>query len=200
AVTGVSVNGAEFSPTSGFPNTGFVGAQFQILINGSEPTNGQYTWNSDDQQLYTVSNSGLVTFTAPFTTRTVHTITATPAVGGTSLTYQFRVDTWFYNNGATKMSATAANNWCTSSGYTLVARNELVNVLNAGEYGTRQAASNALWSEWGSMNNYSWLTDTSYWSGDVRGADRYSVDLSIGLLGSAMSSTNYYVVCKSVLT
>ncbi|SCC69754.1 Ig-like domain-containing protein, partial [Kosakonia oryziphila] len=148
----VSVNGATFNLSGGFPTTGFTGATFQVLLNGSATNNSSYTWSSN-QTWVSVDNSGHVSFigTPTSATKTV-TITATPTASGTPYTYTFTVSKWFVNNGGIALNWNDANTYCSSRGGLGTAL-DLTNVTSG--TGSRAGNSGALWSEWGALSSYS---------------------------------------------
>lgn len=105
SITGVAAQGTSyvFSPDSGFPKTGYAGAQFYLLVNGNDQENLDYTWSSN-QSWVTIDKDAIATMHASssqttddspaLSSRTV-TITGTPKKGGAALTYTFTLEKWY---------------------------------------------------------------------------------------------------------
>ncbi|CQE07203.1 Invasin [Yersinia intermedia] len=195
AITGVSVNGATFAVGDGFPKTGFTGAEFALNVTGAA---SDYTWSNGGNAWTTVNSSGLVKFIAKGDSSPV-TITATSKWGGETLTYTFAVNSWFISNGSNTKSRSAASTWCTNQGMALPTRLQLSS-------GTRQAGSDALWSAWGNMGNYSnagfpinpdhyyWTSETAYTS-DMS----FLVSLSTAVVASAYNTSPNLFACRQGL-
>ncbi|WP_166793022.1 hypothetical protein [Budvicia aquatica] len=78
----VLVTGKVFPANGRFPQTGFVGAKFQVLMNGRDPQdNAQYQWHSN-QSWVSVDNAGTVLFTAMPTPQTLTVTLDCHADGG----------------------------------------------------------------------------------------------------------------------
>ncbi|CNH94607.1 Invasin [Yersinia intermedia] len=201
AITGVSVNGATFAVGDGFPKTGFTGAEFALNVTGAA---SDYTWSNGGNAWTTVNSSGLVKFIAKGDSSPV-TITATSKWGGETLTYTFAVKSWFINNGSTLMTWSAASTWCTNQGMALPTRLQLTNTSSYGSSGTRQAGSDALWSEWGNMGNYSnagfSISGQSYhWTSEAYdGSKHFSVFLFNGNVSNFSNTGGDFVACRQGL-
>ncbi|HHL2713179.1 TPA: hypothetical protein ACQ39K_004837 [Yersinia enterocolitica] len=188
--TNIAVNGHTFAVDAGFPSTGFTGAEFTLNVSGQASA---YTWSSSSTWA-TVDNSGEVKFTQRGNATPV-TITATPTVGGTPLSYTFTVSTWFINNGANIMNWSAAANWCASQTAIQPSRTELTQ-------GTNTRGVGSLWSEWGLMSNYSdsGFSSEAYWSSEVAGTgNHYFVYLGNGYVGSNSDSGYGSATCRQGL-
>ncbi|WP_447870675.1 hypothetical protein [Serratia fonticola] len=189
--TGISVNGHTFGMTEGFPSTGFTGAKFALSVPGVA---SDYTWDNGGSSWVTVDDSGNVAFTAKGNSTPV-TITATPKGGGAPLTYTFSVNTWFINNGSTRMPWSDASNWCTAQGLTQPTRGDM-------SMGSAVRGLGSLFSEWGSMGNYSGsgFVNDFYWTSELSSSDnRHLVLLSNGVVGSDYDTSAYYVACRQGL-
>lgn len=147
-----------------------------------------YTWDNGGSSWVSVDDSGNVTFTAKGNSTPV-TITATPKVGGAPLTYTFSVDTWFINNGSTRMTWSDASNWCAAQGLAQPTRDDMM---------TPARGIGSLWSEWGSMNNYpdSGFANDNYWTSETAPilGNYYIAILNQGT-GTNPSHTNNRVMC-----
>ncbi|WP_145483498.1 YrIlm family inverse autotransporter adhesin [Yersinia aldovae] len=159
SITGVSVNvnanRETFSADAGFPKTGFIGAIFQININGGTTINNQLTWISNHPELATVDNNGLVSFISDFPSSTPISITATRNGGNAPLIYSFTVRKWFINplTGASN-NYIAAETACTNAGYSIpIIQDFFLAAETPGAQSTR-GANGRLWDEWGRMANY----------------------------------------------
>ncbi|CND47740.1 Ig-like domain-containing protein [Yersinia intermedia] len=182
--TSVLVNGSSFAGDSGFPQTGFTGAQFQVIASGSAANNSNYTWTSSNAGLVSVDNLGNVMFRAPFPIGTPSIrITATPSGGGTPFVYSFTVKDWYINNGQVTMTASQADNWCTSqsTGYHTPSYTQITNGAAYITPGTR-GPNGRLWSEWGDLSRYA----SSSWDPNFRGGSFWASE-------PYGTTTRYYV-------
>lgn len=190
--------GQKHFPADGhFPQSGFVGATFQILANGQDANdNARYQWHSN-QPWVTVDAKGTVTFIQMPTaaTRTV-TLTATPAAGGTPQTLTVSLTRWFINALAEKMTHPAAEAWCTSQGdgFALPAA-AMLTASTDGALSPR-AANGALWNEWGPMvlYRYGWQIG-NYWASQAQDNQRKMVGLVNGNVYWVADSSSYLVTC-----
>ena len=95
-ITGLTVNTINpytFTPDSGFPNTAFAGAFFQIEIYGAVPVSGAYGFNVNDPAV-SVSDTGIVKFDSePSGSEII--ITITPADGSAAFMYTCMPGLWF---------------------------------------------------------------------------------------------------------
>ncbi|WP_411704856.1 YrIlm family inverse autotransporter adhesin [Edaphovirga cremea] len=191
AFTGVSVNGHIFGMAEGFPSTGFTGAKFALSMSGVA---SDYIWDNGGSSWVTVDDSGNVAFTAKGNSTPV-TITATPKMGGAPLTYTFSVNTWFINNGSTAMPWSDASNWCAAQGLTQPTRGDMT-------MGLRVRGLGSLFSEWGSMGNYSGagFVNLNYWASDQGSSgSHYGVALNYGSVSNYYDTNRFYVVCRQGL-
>ncbi|MFI0489662.1 MAG: Ig-like domain-containing protein, partial [Yersinia sp. (in: enterobacteria)] len=196
AFTNISVNGANFATNVGFPRTGFTGAVFTLNVTGS-PTD--YNWTSSDTSWVAVDGNGQVSFINKGNSSPV-TITATPTAGGITLTYTFRINSWFTNNGNNLMDPPSASSFCSTPGVSQPNRLQLTNVLTGG--GTRQGGNDGLWSEWGDMGNYSGsgFVSRNYLTSEPNGTGfHFGVRLSLGSVFSNDDSVEAFVVCREGL-
>ncbi|UNK24180.1 hypothetical protein [Yersinia intermedia] len=194
----IYVNGTPFAIDAGFPKTGFVGANFQFYMNGTNAVdNGTYTYTTNQPGWTTVSSTGVVTFTRmPTAAEKAVTITITDTTGvDAPRDYAFTPDLWFVNRGNTKNTPAQADTYCVGLGAT-----PSHTVMSSGS----RAADGRLWDEWGSMSAYGtdagW-NSSGYWAKEkeLGGSYRYYVLLSSGVVGNARSDGTYYVACSRSL-
>ncbi|PHI28249.1 hypothetical protein [Budvicia aquatica] len=197
----LQVNGHQFALNSGFPKTGFVGATFQLWMNGIDATeNGDYTYSSD-QSWVTVDTAGNVAFIGtPTSANKTATITMTDRSGvGVPAQFSFTLARWFVNGGAI-MSAPAADAYCSGlgGGYATPGYGTITN----GAYGVAgtRTSDGKLWPEWGEMGTYGhgWVS-SSYWAIEMNGANRYDFNLFAGALGNNIPSVSFNVACSMPL-
>lgn len=164
------VNGYTFGLTEGFPQTGFLGAEFQLLINGDISNNSNYTW-SRDQSWLTVDINGRVSFTGtPDSTTREVTVTATPQIPGLAAQrYIITLQKWFTHvtDVSTTLDSPPWQYWVINGNPLVPDSRELSNgALNSPDSATRGVVGN-LWSEWGGVSNYSSaeiVSHDNYWS------------------------------------
>ena len=95
----LSVHGATYSATSGFPSTGFVNALFDIIL-GDGLDNADYNWSSSASWI-TPDANGTVRFTGQGTSEIVSIIGSPKSGTGSSYRFQFSLVSWFvFKNGA----------------------------------------------------------------------------------------------------
>ncbi|HGI5914120.1 TPA: YrIlm family inverse autotransporter adhesin [Yersinia enterocolitica] len=200
AITGVLVNGTTFAVDAGFPSTGFTGAVFTLTVSGVA---SDYTWSSSASSWAPVDSSGKVSFTSQGNASPV-TITATPPGGGAPLTYTFTVGSWFTNNGTTTgRTWNDTSTFCTNKELQLPTRLQLTNVTGMASTGTRQAGSQALWSEWGRLSSSSYrgsgfVASGYYWTSEADGiGGHYTVGLNTGRVSSDGNLSS--IVCRQDL-
>lgn len=203
-MTQVLVNGASFSISDGFPRTGFVGAQFQLVVGETSADNSDYRWQAD-QGWVSVDGNGNVTFNSePSSANNSVTITAEHQTNGSILTYQFSVNRWFRNNGFNIMVHSQAVAWCNSQGggYALPGYRDMTDRTPAVQTGGSRDANGRLWNEWGSMNRYSngWFSG-NYWAKEMTSSSNgwHYVYLGNGNLFSFPLDGATYVTCSSSL-
>lgn len=193
-LTDIEVNGHNFAVSSGFPQTGFIGATFQLTINGSTSDNSLYTWSADQSWLE-VSNTGEVRFTStPDSGNRSATISIVPDTGGPSLSYTFTIQNWFSHQNTTSDATTAASR-CAAQGSAAAPYRSLTNAALESN-GSRTIGN--LWGEWGSMGAYGngWQSD-AYWAQEQFSTpgQYYAVNLSSGFLTNSLEDRPYYTVC-----
>ncbi len=189
-----------FRPANGFPNTGILGAQFQVLFEGSASNNSLYQWGSD-QPWMSVDSAGNVEFIGtPDTTNNTATISAIPIDTGTPMyAFTFTLKKWFITAGTLKTDWQSAVTWCEENGLQIPAVSDITYPGLANRY---RKAGLYLWSEWGDLSRnpgtgvtsdyYCWVTDL-----DPRGL-HLNVSLNSG--GNKYDATpdapynTYYVV------
>ncbi|EBU2669731.1 hypothetical protein CUK74_12590 [Salmonella enterica] len=200
-----------FSLTSGFPSTGFVGAEFTIQVNGSTGNNSQYNWRTNQPSWVSVSSSGVVKFVAqPSSAAKKARIYAASKLDTSILYYiDININDWFTNNNANKGSWISADTYCRNlgSGYGIPTREKLG--IRGGYMTFASRTGLGLWAEWGRMDYYSnsWIPHEQYWTADVEGpaagggSFMWSARLSDGYIykGGPNSSFNYYRVCSLTL-
>lgn len=212
AMTGYAgVNGHQFALNVGFPQTGFQGAKFQLVIDNDISNNSKYDWDKSQGWL-TVDASGNVSFTGTpeGATKTV-VITATPKEPGLAAqTYTFTLQKWFTNEGNTTrqhweldLAATPATVELTNSTNVLppsLLMLKTANLPTRGEPGF-------LWSEWGALSFYATAGfvsgDSRYWTDTDHPSTTMYDKVSLET-GDVYNGTNYdqtvgYVVHRIVL-
>lgn len=161
AITGAQVKGTTdghvFAADSGFPQTAFSGATFQLQFNGATPAAGAYTFTSNASWV-TVTDRGEVAFTDNGVTGSQVTITAAPVVGGDNLTYSFVLDQWI-TFGATAVSQVDAIAYCAAEGGTLATVDEVNMVVGS-------VPTNKLFGTWHPNGG---IPQTHYWAGPYQG-------------------------------
>lgn len=110
-----SANSFLFDETDGFPTTGYVGATYQIRIDGSDPSASDYTWTVDKSWV-TVSSTGQVKFISePAQGDGSYTISGTRQVTGETLQLVSSIRSWFTVTDPS-MSWTDAKSACEGAG------------------------------------------------------------------------------------
>ncbi|HGC3284481.1 TPA: inverse autotransporter adhesin IatC, partial [Escherichia coli] len=103
AVDSLSVNGAIFRATDGFPETGFDGAKFTLVLTHNMK-NTDYDWTAGIYGI-NVNNNGEVTISLPLNSEI--TITGKPKDGkGNNVVFKFKMKKWF-----TSLGAASNNTW-----------------------------------------------------------------------------------------
>ena len=173
----ITVNGYTFGANSGFPSTGFNGAQFTLNVPAGK-TASDYTWSSD-QSWVTANNSGVVTFNNNDATSATKTVTITAisnSANRASLVYRFTVRNWFET---TSNLLTYAQNtaFCQPLGGVTPTRAQLTKGANIRGMGS-------LWSEWGRMDVYTTapaLWNYFNWTSDiVSGTVNHTIYMATG--------------------
>lgn len=203
-MTHILVNGASFSVNDGFPNNGFTGAAFQLVVGEDASENADFNWSAD-QGWVSVDAGGNVSFNQePTSGNNSVTITAENINSGSSLTYRFTVNRWFINNSFNFMGTSDAEAWCSSQGggYTIPGYSQLTDRTPTIETGANRDANGRLWNEWGSMGAYSngWFSG-NYWVTELTSAGnaRHYVYLGNGSLFSFPLDGTTYVTCSRSL-
>ncbi len=99
----LSVNGVKFRATDGFPETGFDGAKFTLLLTHNMK-NTDYNWTAGIYGI-NVDSNGEVTLSVLI--RSEVTITGKPKNGkGNDVVFKFKIKKWF-----TSLGATSSNTW-----------------------------------------------------------------------------------------
>lgn len=203
-MTHVLVNGASFSADDGFPKTGFIGAEFQLVVGEDPAGNNSYSWRSD-QSWVSVDGSGHVRFTQePTSANHRVTITAEHTANGVSLSYQFTVNRWFRNNSFNIMGTSEAAAWCSSQGggYAIPSYSEMTDRTPMVQTGGNRDTNARLWNEWGTMSRYAhgWFAG-NYWGRELTAEanERYYVYLGNGNLFSFPLDGATYVACSTSL-
>lgn len=137
-----------FAIDSGFPNTGFEGAQFRITVPVGQPTD--YSWSVDSDWL-SIDDKGVVTMR-----RKPATSTMTPTFKGVpkphtgykrTVDYRFTLKKWYVRSGQSyNFNRIAARN-CAARGDRLVKYNDLA---AAGAISNRKVGEQLL-QEWGAQ-------------------------------------------------
>lgn len=205
----VQVNGATFAMSSGFPQTGFRGAQFQIWMDGSSPSgnsNYEFTLPQPAPWVSVDSVSGVVRFAAEPSSAEVVTIQITDKRGGPATEYKFKVQKWFVHSGADQTTVPAeADNYCATKGggYTTVSYEDVTNAVYH-KAGTR-SVDGKLWDEWGNLKSTDYAAagwEGYYmWAREKRAEDgfRYFVYLDVGYLTTSTTSYPRSMVCSKPL-
>ncbi|EOZ4554056.1 inverse autotransporter adhesin IatC, partial [Escherichia coli] len=102
-VESLSVNGVKFRATDGFPETGFDGAKFTLLLTHNMK-NTDYNWTAGIYGI-NVDSNGEVTLSVLI--RSEVTITGKPKNGkGNDVVFKFKIKKWF-----TSLGASSSNTW-----------------------------------------------------------------------------------------
>ncbi|HDZ9249032.1 TPA: Ig-like domain-containing protein [Vibrio cholerae] len=195
-ITSIAVNEFTFGRHSGFPTTGFVGAQFALNVSG---TANDYHWSSNAAWV-SIDGSAVVSFTAQGNASPV-TIIGTPVLGGDPVTYVFQLSRWFFNNGGTMTSFDAANTFCNTNAASLPPIDDLVLDSN------HSRVIGRLWSEWGRLDVYTTPFGEHFINGDYWTSTVFSslnevygtVHLGNGDISSAYSDELHATVCIKYL-
>ncbi|MBC3381125.1 hypothetical protein H8I69_18555 [Serratia fonticola] len=191
-----------FKADNNFPTSGFIGARFQVLMNGADEKNNlQYRWSSN-QPWVSVSPQGEVRFDAPPTpeTKTV-SVTAAPPAGGPAFVHIFTIKNWFINDGTNKKKGLDATAWCQAqgTGYVLPTVSAMTTLPSDGKSPARDA-SGPLWNTWGPLVIYAngWQLEP-YWSADMQGSSRKAVGMVGGRLYTLPENDTNHVMCLRTL-
>lgn len=159
----LSVKNMEFTIKSGFPSTGYLGAEFYVQINGTRNQNRDYVWHSD-QPWVVVDNNGKIRFeSAPTSGTNSVTITATSNSGGRILTWSFTVDKWFVV-AANDSDWLTGKSLCLGKGMRMSLISELT---NASPFTDGSQGVGGLFSEWGISDFKPNKNNAIYWVEDT---------------------------------
>lgn len=205
-ITHILVNGTSFSPNDGFPETGFVGAKFQLVVGNTLSNNSAYQWQVDQDWL-SLDNQGNIRFNrAPSTGNNQVNITAKHLVTGAELHYSFTVARWFINNGFTLLKPNDAAAWCRAQGegYTLPSYTQLTDRTPSAQSAAYRNTRGPFWNAWGNMQHYAnnWISG-NYWASEhlMESAQQYYVYLGNGNLFKFPEDEISYVAClKTILS
>jgi hypothetical protein len=201
AGTILAVNGHNFSIESGFPATGFTGAEFQVMMSGSAVNNSNYTY-SVDQSWLSVDSAGKVKFTSePTSSSKTFKLIAKDKNTQSQYTKKFTISSLFTNNGSTVMNWQGAANYCSSRGGQPL-RQHLTNADRNGVAGTRGTGS--LWGEWGNMGSYPSagfiVSGSSHWTSEaIDSSNHWGVYLKDSQWANVSNNITVYVVCRRAL-
>ncbi|GKX52791.1 hypothetical protein [Budvicia aquatica] len=206
----IYVNGTTFAWDSGFPTMGFVGAQFQLFMNGVNATaNSNYTYTENGNQTWVdipASNAsgteGTFTFigTPTSANKTLQLIATNKTDSSDKYTLNITIGRWFVNGGAILRNGANADAYCTGlgDGYSTPPYATMTNAAY-GTSGTRAPVA-GLWNQWGSMDTFGsgWVSYI-YWGLEPYGVYRYHVHLGLGHLLSNTPAHSISVACSRVL-
>lgn len=185
-----------FALDSGFPSTGFINAQFDILMDGTSVTaNSNFIWEVNANWL-SINSNGRITFErkpASSESRTV-SVKATNKQNGEIWTWPFTIENWFTGYANERLNWGDASNFCNAQGQRLAERAELTNGYNIRGIGS-------LFAEWGSLNRYSYSgympTIFFSWTSTPNGPNEYyQVLLQDGRVTANSTSWQASVVCR----
>ncbi len=180
----LSVNGVKFRATDGFPETGFDGAKFTLLLTHNMK-NTDYNWTAGIYGI-NVDSNGEVTLSVLI--RSEVTITGKPKNGkGNDVVFKFKIKKWF-----TSLGATSSNTWDiinTSCSYGQMPSSlELVQRPSGGVVPRKVGT---LWGEYGNLKIYgNAFSGTDYWtSTQLMGVhEKFNPETGISELGTGKSS------------
>ena len=185
AVDSLSVNGAIFRATDGFPETGFDGAKFTLVLTHNMK-NTDYDWTAGIYGI-NVNNNGEVTISLPLNSEI--TITGKPKDGkGNNVVFKFKMKKWF-----TSLGAASNNTWdiinasCNSYGQ-VASSLELAQRPSSGVVPRKVGT---LWGEYGNLKAYgSTFSSTDYWTSTVLIGvhEKFNPETGISTPGSGKSS------------
>ncbi|MDA8486286.1 hypothetical protein NNO07_24740, partial [Pseudomonas resinovorans] len=191
---GLKANGYTHPLNSGFPSTGFAGAQFAIT--GLESLAFVHTYRSlTPSVVKVVPLVNNVSF--ELLAKGNGSIEVYNGAGGNPALVSFNVNKWF-REGGTRDSVWAAAGACGGSSTSILPT--LAELTPAGYNQTpssRRAGS--LWGEWGDMSKFGWKFrgDSWYWTGQQGGTYYYDVSLASGKALSEPGGVDLNSVCIS---
>ncbi|EMV3758281.1 Ig-like domain-containing protein [Escherichia coli] len=183
-VESLSVNGVKFRATDGFPETGFDGAKFTLLLTHNMK-NTDYNWTAGIYGI-NVDSNGEVTLSVLI--RSEVTITGKPKNGkGNDVVFKFKIKKWF-----TSLGASSSNTWDiinTSCSYGQMPPSLELAQRPSGGVVPRKVGT--LWGEYGNLKTYgNAFSSTDYWtSTQLMGVhEKFNPETGISELGTGKSS------------
>ncbi|STF79873.1 inverse autotransporter adhesin EaeX/Air [Escherichia coli] len=180
----LSVNGVKFRATDGFPETGFDGAKFTLLLTHNMK-NTDYNWTAGIYGI-NVDSNGEVTLSVLI--RSEVTITGKPKNGkGNDVVFKFKIKKWF-----TSLGATSSNTWDiinTSCSYGQMP--SFLELAQRPSGGVVPRKVGTLWGEYGNLKTYgNAFSSTDYWtSTQLMGVhEKFNPETGISELGTGKSS------------
>ncbi len=180
----LSVNGVKFRATDGFPETGFDGAKFTLLLTHNMK-NTDYNWTAGIYGI-NVDSNGEVTLSVLI--RSEVTITGKPKNGkGNDVVFKFKIKKWF-----TSLGATSSNTWDiinTSCSYGQMPSSLELAQRPSGGVVPRKVGT--LWGKYGNLKTYgNAFSGTDYWtSTQLMGVhEKFNPETGISELGTGKSS------------
>ncbi|HCP7956213.1 TPA: inverse autotransporter adhesin EaeX/Air, partial [Escherichia coli] len=180
----LSVNGVKFRATDGFPETGFDGAKFTLLLTYNMK-NTDYNWTAGIYGI-NVDSNGEVTLSVLI--RSEVTITGKLKNGkGNDVVFKFKIKKWF-----TSLGATSSNTWDiinTSCSYGQMPSSLELAQRPSGGVVPRKVGT--LWGEYGNLKTYgNAFSGTDYWtSTQLMGVhEKFNPETGISELGTGKSS------------
>ncbi|HFM1837601.1 TPA: inverse autotransporter adhesin IatC [Escherichia coli] len=183
-VESLSVYGVKFRATDGFPETGFDGAKFTLLLTHNMK-NTDYNWTAGIYGI-NVDSNGEVTLSVLI--RSEVTITGKPKNGkGNDVVFKFKIKKWF-----TSLGASSSNTWDiinTSCSYGQMPSSLELAQRPSGGVVPRKVGT--LWGEYGNLKTYgNAFSSTDYWtSTQLMGVhEKFNPETGISELGTGKSS------------
>ncbi|EHN2783984.1 Ig-like domain-containing protein [Escherichia coli] len=183
-VESLSVNGVKFRATDGFPETGFDGAKFTLLLTHNMK-NTDYNWTAGIYGI-NVDSNGEVTLSLLI--RSEVTITGKAKNGKRNdVVFKFKIKKWF-----TSLGAASSNTWDirnTSCSYGQMPSSLELAQRPSGGVVPRKVGT--LWGEYGNLKTYgSTFSGTDYWtSTQLLGVhEKFNPETGISELGTGKSS------------
>ncbi|EMG6645017.1 Ig-like domain-containing protein [Escherichia coli] len=183
-VESLSVNGVKFRATDGFPETGFDGAKFTLLLTHNMK-NTDYNWTAGIYGI-NVDSNGEVTLSVLI--RSEVTITGKPKNGkGNDVVFKFKIKKRF-----TSLGASSSNTWDiinTSCSYGQMPSSLELAQRPSGGVVPRKVGT--LWGEYGNLKTYgNAFSSTDYWtSTQLMGVhEKFNPETGISELGTGKSS------------
>ncbi|EOC4313655.1 inverse autotransporter adhesin IatC [Escherichia coli] len=183
-VESLSVNGVKFRATDGFPETGFDGAKFTLLLTHNMK-NTDYNWTAGIYGI-NVDSNGEVTLSVLI--RSEVTITGKPKNGkGNDVVFKFKIKKWF-----TSLGASSSNTWDiinTSCSYGQMPSSLELAQRPSGGVVPRKVGT--LWGEYGNLKTYgNAFSSTDYWTSTqlMEVHEKFNPETGISELGTGKSS------------